>query len=109
MKVDLGIWDKLTWAVIVLGLIAGLVLVGDMYLPLISQNKRMRLSINKLTDQINREEETNKWLKGYIESLRHDPKTVERAVREKLGYAKPDEFVIRITEPAASNSTAAAH
>jgi cell division protein FtsB len=108
MKVDLGIWDKLTWAVIVLGLIAGLVLVGDMYLPLIKQNRRMRESINKLTDQINHEEETNKWLKSYIESLRHDPKTVERAVREKLGYAKPDEFVIRI-EPGPSNSTATAH
>lgn len=99
MKVDLGIWDKLTWAVIVLGLIALLVGVVDLYLPLIRQNKRMREQINKLNTQINREEETNKWLKGYIEALHHDPKTVERVAREKLGYAKPDEIVIRFQEP----------
>ena len=100
MKVDLGIWDKLTWAVIVLGLVALLVGVVDLYLPLIRQNKRMREQINKLNTQINREEETNKWLKGYIEALHHDPKTVERVAREKLGYAKPDEIVIRFQEPA---------
>ncbi len=100
MKVDLGIWDKLTWAVIALGLAALLVGVVDLYLPLIRQNKRMREQINKLNTQINREEETNKWLKGYIEALHHDPKTVERVAREKLGYAKPDEIVIRFQEPA---------
>jgi cell division protein FtsB len=100
MKVDLGIWDKLTWVVIVLGLIALMVGVVDLYLPLIQQNKRMREQINKLNTQINHEEETNKWLKGYIEALHHDPKTVERVAREKLGYAKPDEIVIRFQEPA---------
>ena len=100
MKVDLGIWDKLTWAVIALGLAALLVGVVDLYLPLIRQNKRMREQINKLNTQINREEETNKWLKGYIEALHHDPKTVERVARERLGYAKPDEIVIRFQEPA---------
>jgi len=39
VKVDLGIWDKLTWAVIALGLAALLVGVVDLYLPLIRQNK----------------------------------------------------------------------
>jgi cell division protein FtsB len=31
--------------------------------------------------------------------LRNDPKTIERLAREKLGYAKPDETIIRF-EPA---------
>ena len=39
----------------------------------------------------------------YLEQLRHDPVLVERLIREKLGYAKPQEFVFRFdekTEPA---------
>ncbi len=103
MKVDLGIWDKLTWAVIALGLIAGLVGVIELYVPLIEQNKRMREQINKLGAEISREEETNRLLKGYIEALRHDPKTVERVAREKLGYAKPDEIVIRFQDTPTNN------
>jgi cell division protein FtsB len=32
--------------------------------------------------------------------LQNDPQTVERLAREKLGYAKPDETVIRFEAPA---------
>jgi cell division protein FtsB len=35
--------------------------------------------------------------------LRNDPKTVERLMREKLGYAKPDETVVRF-EPTVTNA-----
>ena len=42
MKVDLGIWDKLTRVVIFLLFVAGILLVAIWYLPLIKQNERMR-------------------------------------------------------------------
>ncbi len=100
MKVDLGIWDKLTWVVTILALLAGLTLVVGWYLPLINQNERMRHEILKLNDQIQQEEETAKKLKASIEALQHDPKTVERLTRERLGYAKPGETVIRFEAPA---------
>ena len=35
--------------------------------------------------------------------MRNDPKTVERLTREKLGYARPDETVVRF-EPAVTNA-----
>jgi cell division protein FtsB len=37
--------------------------------------------------------------------LRNDPKTIERLTREKLGYARPDETVVRF-EPATTNAPA---
>lgn len=34
----------------------------------------------------------------HLEHLRHDPALVERIIREKLGYARTDEFVFRFEE-----------
>jgi len=100
MKVDLGIWSKLTGAVIFLLLLAGVGLVVVWYLPQIRQNEHMRAEILRLDTQIQLEEETARKLKASIDALHHDPKTVERLAREKLGYAKPGETVIRFEEPA---------
>ena len=105
--VDLGIWDKLTWMAIALGLAGGLVLVGGWYLPLINQNENLRKQVLRLNSQIQQEEESAKRLKSSIDALHHDPKTIERLAREKLGYAKADEVVIRF-EPAATNGVSPA-
>jgi|SRR5664279_5166290 cell division protein FtsB len=104
MNVDLGIWSKLTKVVVGLVVLAVLLLIGMCYLPLIQENTRMRAEILKLNQQL--EAETNKLnqIQAQIDALRNDPKTVERLAREKLGYAKPDETVIRF-EPA-TNATA---
>ena len=37
----------------------------------------------------------------YLEQLRHDPVLVERLIREKLGYSKPQEIVFRFEDKAA--------
>jgi cell division protein FtsB len=105
VKVDVGIWSKLTWVAIVLAMIAGLMLVAGWYLPLIRQNERMRKDILALSIQIQKEEKDARDLKASIEALRHDPKTVERLAREKLGYAKPGETVIRFEQPVAATTS----
>jgi cell division protein DivIC len=33
-----------------------------------------------------------------LERLRHDPAFVEKVIRRRLGYAKPDEFIFRFQE-----------
>lgn len=104
MKVNLGIWSKLTWAAILLGLVAGVMLVFDWYLPLIKRNERLRKNILALSIEIQKEEKSARELKASIEAMRHDPKTVERLAREKLGYAKPGETIIRFEEPAPGGS-----
>ena len=103
MNVDLGIWSKLTKVVVGLVVLAILLLMGMCYLPLIQQNERMRREILRLDVQLQKEEAKSKQLKAEIDALRNDPKTVERLMREKLGYAKPDETVVRF-EPSATNA-----
>ena len=105
MNVDLGIWSKLTKVVVGLVVLAFLLLIGMCYLPLIHQNERMRREILRLDALLQKEEEISKQLKAEIEALRNDPKTLERLTREKLGYARPDETVVRF-EPATTNASA---
>jgi cell division protein FtsB len=102
VNVDLGIWGKLTRVAIFLVLVAGLLLICVWYLPLIKQNERMRKEILRLKTLEEKEIETKKQLTTSFDSLRNDPKAVERLAREKLGYAKPGETVIRF-EAAATN------
>ena len=99
MNVDLGIWSKLTKMVAWLLLLAGLLLVGVWYLPLIQQNERMQRLNLQLERQLEAEKEKSKELQSQIDALRNDPKTVERLTREKLGYAKPGETVVRFEQP----------
>ncbi len=100
MNVDLGIWDKLTKAIIFLLLAAVILGVAVWYLPLIKQNERMRKEDLRIQKAIQQEAEKLRQLKTSNDALRNDPKTVERLAREKLGYAKPGETVIRFQEPA---------
>lgn len=102
MKVDLGIWSKLTQVVIALVAAAILLLVGMAYLPLIQQNENYRREIDRLDVEIQKQAEISKELKSEIDALRNDPKTVERLAREKLGYAKPTETVVHF-EAATTN------
>jgi cell division protein FtsB len=104
VNVDLGIWGKLTRLVVFLLCVAGVLGVAVWYLPLIKQNERMRRVVLQLDTQIAKVEENNRQLKTSIEALRYDPKAVERLARERLGYAKPGETVIRFDEPTANNS-----
>ena len=103
MKVDLGIWSKLTQAVIVLVAVAVVMLIGMTYVPLIHQNERMRREILRLDDELQKQEAMAKQLRAEIDALRNDPATVSRLAREKLGYAKSDETVIHFETNSASS------
>lgn len=98
MNVEDSIWDKLTRVVIGLLLLAFLVAVGVWYLPLIQHNARMRKEVMRLDAQVAKEAEARKQLNAEVEALSNDPKAIERLAREKLGYAKPGETVIRFEE-----------
>ena|SRR5256885_196419 len=101
MHVDLGIWSKLTKLIIFLICLAGLLGVAVWFFPLIKQNEAMRRAILRLDTQIAKAEESNRLLKTSIDALKYDPKAVERLARERLGYAKPNEIVIRFEDAGA--------
>jgi len=100
VKVDLGIWSKLTRVVIFLLVLAGISAVAVWYLPLIKQNERYRREILRLDAQVQKAEERVRLAKSQVRALEYDPKTVERLAREKFGYAKVGETVIRFEEKA---------
>jgi cell division protein FtsB len=103
MKVEASIWEKLTKVVYFLLVIAGVLIIAVWYLPLIRQNERMRKEIVRLKEQIEKQETIARQTRTSIEAMKN-PKTIERLARERLGYAKPGETVIRF-EGGRTNST----
>ncbi len=102
MKVDFGIWSRLTQVVVALVALAILLLIGMAYVKPIQQNEQLRRRIDALDAQLEQQKEIARQLQAEFDALRNDPKTVERLAREKLGYAKPDETVIYF-DPAGTN------
>jgi cell division protein FtsB len=105
--VDLGIWSKLTrltlWLLAAAGVLAAGLAVAHWYLPVIKQNERMRKEILRFDTQIQKEEDTERRLKAETQAISNDPKVLERLIRERLGYAKTGETIIRF-EPRTSNA-----
>jgi cell division protein FtsB len=104
VKVDLGIWSKLTQAIVALVAIAVLLLIGTTYLPLIQQNEQMRRRIDRLDTELETQQRQSKELQAQFDALRNDPKTVERLAREKLRYARTNETVILFEDPTPGGS-----
>lgn len=69
------------------------------YIPLIQQNNRMGRELERLQSEQTRLQDESRQLRADINALQHDPQTVARLARERLGYAKPDETVIRFESP----------
>ena len=99
MRVNLGIWDKLNRAVVVLLFLAGALGVFFWYLPLIHTNQRYRQHIIELDNRYAEELRIDKQITAAQQATLYDTNTLERLAREKLGYARTNETVIRF-EPA---------
>jgi cell division protein FtsB len=67
---------------------------GLKYVPLLRANEARRADLERKRENLQALELRHRQLQASIEALRNDPKTVERAAREVLGYAKPDELVV---------------
>src|SRR5258705_12168099 len=94
------IWDKLTRLVVFLLFLAGLLAVFFWYLPLIQQNQRYRKDILVLDSKIEEQERIARQLKAKTDAVQSDPRTLERLAREKLGWSKTNETLIRFERPA---------
>jgi cell division protein FtsB len=57
----------------------------------------------KLQLQITNLQQENARISKEIESLKTDPKTIEREAREQLRYARPGEVIYTLPAPASSN------
>ena len=94
MKVDLGVWDKLTRLIVGLLLVASLVGIGLWYIPLIRDNERLRREILEMDEQIALEEARKRQAATRIEGLKDD-RALEREARYRLNVARPGEIIFQ--------------
>ena len=93
-------WDKLSKLILLLLLVALLVFAFLRYLPLIRTNQNYRKELLASDARVAEQERLGRQLRASMDSLQNDPKAIERLAREKLGWARTNEMVIRF-EPAA--------
>lgn len=96
----LGIGDILTKVTVGLLFMAGILFVAILYFPLIQRDERLRKDLLRLETEVHRLEEANRELRVAVEAGRNDPRTVERLVRENLGFARSNEIVLHFEDSA---------
>ena len=89
----LTVFDWLNRVLVVLIVLAVLGAIGVNYLPLIRQDQNLREKLERSKEEVTKLDAELKRVVDEIQSLKTDPRHVERKVRE-LGYAKPDELVV---------------
>jgi cell division protein FtsB len=107
MNVDLGIWDKLTRAVVVLLFLAALTAVALWYMPAIQENEQSRKKKLDLEQTIAKEQERFRQLDVELRAMQ-DSKTVERLARERLGLGRTGEIIYQFEAPATNAHSAQA-
>lgn len=92
-------WNRLSYAVVGLLLLAGFLLAGLWYLPEIRANQQLQQRKLELQGRLAAADTLLWQLKERVRELETNPKAVERLAREKLGYARPGETVIYFVPP----------
>ena len=99
MNLRVNWWTKLRsfgFVFFVVAVVAGVVLV---FVPLLHQRRAMQEELQRLDQELARQEATEKKQKAEIDALSTDAGFVERTARDKLNLARPNETLFRF-EPA---------
>ena len=85
----------------ILGLALFALLVHDVFGPhgFIAM-RRTQKEIEQIREQIGKVNEENKSLTEQVNSLKTDPKSVERIAREEMGLARPGELIFKLPDNA---------
>jgi cell division protein FtsB len=60
--------------------------------------RRTQKEIDQIREQIGKINEENKSLADQVNSLKSDPKAIERIAREEMGLARPGEMIFKLPE-----------
>lgn len=91
----MNVWDRLSYFVVMVILMAALAWTFFQYVPLFQTNTRLRKEAYALDVKIQQEERLNRQLRASIEAVQKDSNTVARLAREKLSFARTNETVFR--------------
>jgi cell division protein FtsB len=61
--------------------------------------RRTQKEIEQIREQIGKMNDENKSLADQVNSLKSDPKAIERIAREEMGLARPGERIFKLPEP----------
>jgi cell division protein FtsB len=61
--------------------------------------RRTQIEIEQIREQIGKVNDENKSLTDQVNSLKTDPKSIERIAREEMGLARPGEMIFKLPEP----------
>ncbi len=92
-----GLWgyaNRLLVGLIILSLAAAAALS---YLPLIQQNRKLRMQLEAAKAQFALWDGELRDLQAGVSALQHDPKAVERAARE-MGLGRPGEIIVKFEQ-----------
>jgi len=62
--------------------------------------RRTQKEIQQIREQIGKLNSDNKSLSGQVNSLKTDPKAIERIAREEMGLARPGEIIYKLPDSA---------
>jgi cell division protein FtsL len=62
--------------------------------------RRTQKEIEQIREQIGKLNDENKSLSGQVNSLKTDPKAIERIAREEMGLARPGEIIYKLPDAA---------
>jgi cell division protein FtsB len=85
----------------ILGLALFALLVHDVFGPhgFIAM-RRTQKEIEQIQEQIGKMNDQNKSLTEQVNSLKTDPKSIERIAREEMGLARPGEMIFKLPDTA---------
>ena len=85
----------------ILGLALFALLVHDVFGPhgFIAM-RRTQKEIEQIREQIGKVNDENKALADQVNSLKTDPKAIERIAREEMGLARPGEMIFKLPDTA---------
>jgi cell division protein FtsB len=83
----------------ILGLALFALLVHDVFGPhgFIAM-RRTQKEIEQIREQIGKVNDENKTLTDQVNSLKTDPKSIERIAREEMGLARPGELIFKVPD-----------
>lgn len=67
--------------------------------------RRTQKEIDRVREQIGKLNNENKSLSNQVNSLKTDPKAIERIAREEMGLARPGEIIYKLPESAKPGDT----
>ncbi len=93
LEVDYGVWSALRKVAVAAIVLAGITGLALLYVPILRQRAALEKEIEFKNAALRKGQDLNQRYNEEILELKTDPEAVERAVRETLKFAKPEETI----------------